>query len=85
MKLIGILIVLAIVGLMSAKLIKGSSAERNAKAQAEVQKAVGDANAAKLPAVPTRPQDVKQFEKDMSKALNDAAKAQVDKAEETAK
>jgi hypothetical protein len=82
MKLIGILLVLLIVGLMSAKMLKGD-ANRNTKTQEQIQKAVG--SDVKVPAVPTKPQDMKQFEKDMTKAMNDAAKAQGEKADEAVK
>jgi hypothetical protein len=81
MRLIGILLVLVVIGWMASKMLKGD-ANRNAKTQEQIQKAVG--SDVKVPAVPTKPQDLKQFEKDVAKAMNDAAKAQEDKAEEAA-
>ncbi len=77
MQIIGILVVLLVIGLLSVKLMKGSD-NKNAKTQAEVQKIVGPEAAGKLPAVPTKAEDLKQFEKDVTKALNDAAKERGD-------
>ena len=71
MRLIGILIVLAIIGLLvKQQLDSGSSDGRSDK--------ISEQTGVSVPKVPTAPGDVKKFETEMNDFMQDAAKNRLD-------
>ena len=71
MRVVLLLVVLAVIGMSLARWLGGKP---------PAPAVPGDTpNSAALPAVPTRPQDVKKFEQDINRFIQDAAKQRTDK------